>query len=98
MVDNSQDVFDFLVNKDGEVLLLLSERTGNPEESYITLNEEDSSAIFYRNVEDELLLKDIPNNIFEDLSEVDSLLICELSNSSDKKDASISQAYEIDVK
>lgn len=98
MINNSQNVFDFLVNNEGEVLLLLGERDGEPKNSYVELSEKDNSALLYRNDNDELLLKDIPDNIFEDLSAIETLLVCELSNVSNDEETEIIHAYEIDVK
>jgi len=97
MFNNNQNLFDFLVNNDGEILLLLSQRDGEPKNSYISLNEKENSALLFRNDDDELLLKDIPKDIFNGLSVSESLLICEL-DSKKKKESEITQAYEVDIK
>ena len=97
MFDNNQNIFDFLVNNEGEILLLLNQRDGEPKNSYISLNKKENSALLYRNEDDELLLKNIPEDVFIGLSEIDSLLICELENKK-QKEVEISQAYEVDIK
>lgn len=97
MENEEFETFDFLINDEDEVMLLLYEREGEPNDPRITLNSEDGSAVLYRNAEDSLLLSDISSDIFDSLSDADKLLVCELSRTENDDDAEIVSAYEADI-
>lgn len=89
--------FDFMVNDEDEVMLLMYEREGEPLEAKITLSPEDNSAILVRRPGEEILLSDISNDIFDSLAEADKLLVCELNRVEDEDDTEIVHAYEADI-
>ena len=93
------DTFDFLVNDEDEVMLLLYERKGEPAATpRIEFNAEEKSALLYRNDNDVVELSGIEDNIFDSLQDADKLLICELSKEEDEDgDNAIRYAYEADV-
>lgn len=91
------DTFDFLINDEDEVMLLLYEREGQPKETRIELNSEDLSALLIRNETDSLLLKDISADVFDSLQDADKLLVCELSRSENEKETEIVHAYEAEI-
>lgn len=91
------DTFDFLINDEDEVMLLLYEREGEPKETRIELNSEDLSALLIRNETDSLLLKDISADVFDSLQDADKLLVCELSRSENEKETEIVHAYEAEI-
>jgi hypothetical protein len=98
-MDENFDTFDFLVNDEDEVMLLLYERDSEPVSNpRIEFNEEEKSAFLYRNDDDVLELNDIEDSIFDSIQDEDKLLICELSRDTDKDgDNSIIRAYEADI-
>lgn len=89
--------FDFLINEEDEVMLLLYEQEGKPGNAAIELNAEDKSAILYRNDNDEIMLTDIPDNVFDSLQDADKLMICELSVEEKEEDTKIVYAYEAEI-
>ena len=93
------DTFDFLVNDEDEVMLLLYEREGEPVSSpRIEFVLDEKSAFLYRNDDDILELNDIDDSILDSLQEEDKLLICELSRDTDENgDNAIVRAYEADI-
>lgn len=93
------DTFDFLVNDEDEVMLLLYEREDEPAAApRIEFNAEEKSALLYRNDNDVVELSGIEDNIFDSLQDADKLLICELSKEEDEDgDNAIRYAYEADV-
>lgn len=91
------DTFDFLINDEDEVMLLLYEREGEPKETHIEINSEDNSALLVRNETDSLLLKDISADVFDSLQDADKLLVCELSRSESEKETEIVHAYEAEI-
>lgn len=98
MADEQQfETYDFLINDEDEVMLLLYVRDGAPENSSIDVNIEEKSAILYRNDNDDIIIKDIPDEIMDSLSEADKLLVCELSIEADEKDTQIIYAYEAEI-
>lgn len=89
--------FDFLINDEDEVMLLLYQQEGEPVNAAIELNEEEKSAILHRNENDELMLTDIPENVFDSLAEADKLMVCELSMEEKEEDTKIVYAYEAEI-
>ena len=98
-MDETFDTFDFLVNDEDEVMLLLYERDSEPVSvPHIEFDPENKSALLYRNEDDILELSDIEDNILDSLQDADKLLICELSRETDKDgDNAIIRAYEADI-
>ena len=89
--------FDFLINDEDEVMLLLYEQEGEPKDATIVLNAEDKSAVLYRNNDDEIVLSDIPENVFDSLEDADKLMVCELSIEENDDDTKIVYAYEAEI-
>lgn len=98
-MDENFDTFDFLVNDEDEVMLLLYERESEPTANpRIEFNIEEKSALLYRNDDDILELTDIEDSILDSLQDADKLLICELSQEKDSDgDNTIARAYEADI-
>ena len=91
------DTFDFLINDEDEVMLLLYQRDGEPKDPHIELDMEEKSALLYRNEDDNILLKDISDDVFDSLQDADKLLVCELSREENEDDAQIVHAYEVEI-
>ena len=97
MTDNDFDKFDFIINEDDEVMLLLYARETPPKNPCITIDLEDKSAMLQRNSSDGIQLKEIPDEILDSLQETDKLLVCELNTTNDEKDTQIVYAYEAEI-
>ena len=91
------DPFDFLINDEDEVMLLLYEREGEPENPRIELNAEENAALLVRNETDSLLLKDVSADVFDSLQDADTLMVCELSRTENEKETEIVHAYEAEI-
>jgi len=93
------DTFDFLINDEDEVMLLLYEREGEPSTTpHIEFDFEEKAALLYRNENDILELTDIEANIFDSIQDADKLLICEITKDEDEDgDNAIRYAYEADI-
>ncbi len=97
MEEKDFDTFDFLINDEDEVMLLLYQREGEPSSPHIELDAEEKSAVLYRNENDNILLNDISPEVFDSLQDADKLLVCELSRDENEDDTQIVHAYEADI-
>lgn len=97
MNSDNFDRFDFLINEEDEVMLLLYEREGEPKDARIELDAEAESAVLYRNENDSLMLRGISSDVFDSLQDADKLLVCELSRAEDSKETEIIYAYEAEI-
>lgn len=98
MTTDNFDVFDFVVNDEDEVMLLLYQRESEPETPFIVLKPEENCAVLRRNSDDEIFLGDIGDEIFDSLAEADKLLVCEISRAEKEEDTQIVNAYEADIR
>ncbi len=92
-----ENTFDFVINDEDEVMLLLYTRDGKPEKPFIEIMPQDKSAILHRNSEDKILLEDIGDEVIDSLHDADTLLVCELSREENDDDTQIVNAYEADI-
>ncbi len=98
MNDNDTlDAFDFIINEEDEVMLLLYAREGEPKDAVIEISAENHSAVLYRNDNDGIIIDKIPDDAFDSLQDADSLLICELKPTEKEEDTEIVNAYEADI-
>ena len=80
MNDNDKfDAFDFIINEEDEVMLLLYAREGEAKDAVIEIDAGNRSAVLYRNEEDGVVIDRIPDDAFDSLQDADSLMVCELS-------------------
>ena len=92
MNDNDKfDAFDFIINEEDEVMLLLYAREGEAKDAV------NRSAVLYRNEEDGVVIDRIPDDAFDSLQDADSLMVCELSREEREEDVEIVRAYEADI-
>lgn len=91
------DTFDFLINEEDEVMLLLYQREGEPQDTHIEMDEETKTAILFRTPDDTIVLNDISEEVFDSLKDADKLLVCELSRTEKEEEAEIVYAYEADI-
>ena len=93
------DTFDFMINDEDEVMLLLYEREGEPSSTpRIEFDIEAKTALLYRNDNDVLELENIDDNVLDSLQDEDKLMVCELSREQDEDgDNAIRYVYEADI-
>ena len=87
--------YDFLINDEDEVMLLLYTREGSPLTPSISIDTTTNSATFYRNETDSFSLQEVPADIIDALQDVDNILVCELSD--DEENPQIVNAYEAEI-
>ena len=99
MTEDAGDItYDFVVNDEDEVMLLLyAGETAPATETRIALDAENHSAELFRNEDESIVLEAIPDEIFDSLIDADKLLVCELSNTENADDSRIVYAYEADI-
>lgn len=96
-MENNENTYDFIINEEDEVMLLLYVRAGEPKNASIEINLDDHSAILRRNDDDGVTIDRIPDDVFDSLQDADTLLVCELSHSENEDDTEIVHAYEADI-
>ena len=90
--------YDFVVNDEDEVMLLLyASDTPPAEATRIVLDPENNSAELFRNEDESIVLDAVPDSIFDSLADADKLLVCELSDTENEEDSKIVYAYEADI-
>ncbi len=90
--------YDFVVNDEDEVMLLLyASDTPPAEATRIVLDPENNSAELVRNEDESIVLDAVPDSIFDSLADADKLLVCELSDTENEEDSKIVYAYEADI-
>lgn len=97
MDEQELNSYDFIVNEEDEVMLLLHAQETEPKDARIEIDANEKSAVLIRNENDEILLQDIPENIIDSLQDADSLLICELKVGETDEDTEIVYAYEAEI-
>lgn len=95
MTDNA--MYDFVVNDEDEVMLLLYAGNTEPENARFVIDLEENKAELYRNEAECVVLENIPDDIFDSLVDADKLLVCEISNTENDEDSEIVFAYEADI-
>ena len=82
--------YDFVVNDEDEVMLLLyASDTPPAEATRIVLDPENNSAELVRNEDESIVLDAVPDSIFDSLADADKLLVCELSDTENEEDSKI---------
>lgn len=97
MVSEDFASYEFLINEEDEVMLLLYARENEPQTPTIEVDAENHSATLHRREDDTITLSNIPDDVLDSLAETDKLLVCELSMEEDEKDTQIIYAYEADL-
>ncbi len=91
------ETFDFLLNDEDEVMLLLYQHDGEPQNPHIEIDFDEKSALLYRNDNDIIELNDISEDVLDSLQDADKLLVCELARTNDEEDDEIVHAYEAEI-
>lgn len=91
------NTFEFMTTEENEVLLLLYARITEPLNPTVKLDYENHKIILHRNDEDEVMLENIENSVFNDLQDEVGLLVCELSPTENDEETEVIYAYEADI-
>ena len=91
------NTFDFMVTDENDVMLLLYARETAPENPTVLLNSDEHSIILTRNQEDVLTLENVEDEIFDNLQDDSTLLVCEIEPSDNEEDAEIVYTYEAEI-
>ena len=97
MEENELNTYDFIVNEEDEVMLLLHAQDSEPHNARFEIDMDEKSALLVRNENDEIMLEGIDDNILDSLQDEDKLLVCELKIGETDEDSQIVYAYEADV-
>lgn len=89
--------FDFVINDEGEVMLLLYEREDEPKDSKVIVNYNESSISLYRNEDDQIELMEIEEDIMQALKKQAEILVCELSIEDVEDDTTIVHSYSAEI-
>lgn len=89
--------YDFMITEENEVMLLLYARETPPNNSTIHLNPDEKKIELYRNENDALTLDEVEDDIFNNLQNETSLLICELAPTENDEENEIIYAYEAEI-
>ena len=92
-----ENSYDFIINDEDEVMLLLYARSGAPKNAVIAIDRGERKAVLHRNEQDNLVMEDIEAEVLDSLEDADTLLVCELSNEENDADTKIVNAYEADI-
>ena len=87
----NETIYDFIVNKDGEVMLVLNSYSGEPENARFLFDGK-NIALFYRKNDMPIRLSDLPDNIVENLNSNNELLVCEMGD-----DGDFERAYSVPI-
>ena len=91
------DSYDFIVNEEDEVMLLLYARDSEPKNAVFEIDTENASAVLHRNDTDGIMINKLSADVFDNLQDADSLLVCELKPTDNEDDTEIIYAYEADI-
>lgn len=88
------NTFDFMVTDENDVMLLLYARDTAPEDPQVQLNPNEHNIVLSRNENDVITLEDVEDEIFNNLQEENTLLVCEIEPSDSEEEAEIVYTYE----
>ena len=74
----NEDLYDFLVNNEGEVMLVMNTHDGEPDKSRL-LFDGNRMALLYRNPSQAIRLEALPEDIVEHHAAVSEILVCEMT-------------------
>ena len=97
MTENNFNTYDFIVNEDDEVMLLIYAKDGTPKKPHIDINVQNKQAILYRSENNGLSIEDISDDILFLLRDIDKILVCELSAEENEDDIQITNVYEATI-
>ena len=97
MDENELNTYDFIINDEGEVMLLLHAQETEPKNARIEVDVQEKSAVLIRNPDDEILLQDLPDDVIDNMQDEDTILVCELKIGEKEEDTQIVYTYEAEI-
>ncbi len=97
MDENELNTYDFIINDEGEVMLLLHAQETEPKNARIEVDVQEKSAVLIRNSDDEILLQDLPDDVIDNMQDEDTILVCELKIGEKEEDTQIVYTYEAEI-
>lgn len=97
MDENELNTYDFIINDEGEVMLLLHAQETEPKNARIEVDVKEKSAVLTRNPDDEILLQDLPDDVIDNMQDEDTILVCELKVGEKDEDTQIVYTYEAEI-
>ena len=97
IMEDTFNTFDFVIDEDDNIMLIMYEREGEPLKSVIKINREERSINFYRNDYDKIELEGIEDDILDRLEDEEKLSVAELSIEEDPEDTIIVYSYDADI-
>lgn len=91
------NTFDFMITDENEVMLLLYARESEPNNPSVKLNAENHSIELTRNEDDIITLEEVEDEVFENLQDESSLLVCELEPTDNEEENEIIYTYEAEI-
>ena len=79
MDTHRSDIYDFIINEDDEIMLLLYARASKPQNPSFEIDKDGKQAVLYRSKDDGITINDISDEVLDILYDMDKLLVCELS-------------------
>ena len=98
MTEHNFNTYDFIVNEDDEIMLLIYARQTVPQTPVLELNLDEQTAFLYRSENDGIALSDISEDILDSLCDYDKILVCELSQEENDDDTEIVNVYEATIR
>lgn len=97
MTENNFNTYEFIINEDDEIMLLLYSQEGKPEEPVLELSSDSNQAVLYRSKTSGMEIKDISEEDMDMLYDIDKILVCELSADTDEDNTQITDVYEATI-
>lgn len=94
---SEKSTYDFIINDEDEVMLLLYAAQTKPENARFTLNFAQKSAELKRNADEIVVLQSIPDDVIDSLADADTLLVCEITDAEKDEDCELVYAYEAEI-
>lgn len=94
MTENNFNTYEFIINDDDEIMLLLYSQNGHPESPILEIEAKERKGFLYRSKGSGLAIEDITEDDLDILCLSDKILVCEISTDKNEDDVKITNAYE----
>ena len=91
------NTFDFVVSENNEIMLIIYARETEPVGPAIRLIANEKVVELYRNGADALTLQNVNADVFTNLSDKKTVLVCEIAPADNPEETEIIYAYEAQI-